>query len=300
MPFSPLIAQLVPVLVAVPSLAGQEAAPQVVGQDVVEIAADRHDRMTVPVHFSGKGPYRFLIDTGSQNTVLSRSLAAQLSLVPSAKARLVGIAGISIVDTVELDQIDLGRRSYYGLLAPLLERQHIGADGILGLDSLQGQRVLLDFRNGMMAIDDAKMLGGNRGFEIVVTARHRFGQLIMADARIDGIHTDVIIDTGAESSIGNIALGKALARRGKTTAILHSVTGQEVEANVSIGRNLVIQDMRLTNVSIAYTDSPAFKALGLDKRPALLLGMRELRTFDRVAIDFHTRKVLFDLPRNAF
>jgi hypothetical protein len=32
----------------------------------------------------------------------------------------------------------------------------------------------------------------------------------------------------------------------------------------------------------------------------LLLGMRELRTFDRVAIDFQSRKVLFDLPRSAF
>ena len=28
-----------------------------------------HERMTVPVRLSGTGPYRFLIDTGSQRTV---------------------------------------------------------------------------------------------------------------------------------------------------------------------------------------------------------------------------------------
>jgi hypothetical protein len=31
----------------------------------------------------------------------------------------------------------------------------------------------------------------------------------------------------------------------------------------------------------------------------LLLGMSELRLFNRVAIDFSTREVLFDLPRDA-
>ena len=41
-----------------------------------------------------------------------------------------------------------------------------------------------------------------------------------------------------------------------------------------------------------------FAALGLDRRPALMLGIRELRLFNRVAIDFSTRKVLFDLPKD--
>ena len=37
-------------------------------------------------------------------------------------------------------------------------------------------------------------------------------------------------------------------------------------------------------------------ALELGKKPALLLGMRELRSFDRVAIDFANRRVMFDVP----
>lgn len=300
MPMNPLLAPLLPVLAAIPMLAGQDGGQQASSADIVTLSTDRYDRMTVPVHFAGQGPYRFLIDTGSQNTVLSTALASRLSLVPSARAKLISIAGTMMVDTVEIDQIDLGSRSYYGLLSPLLEGRDIGADGILGLDSLQGQRVLIDFRKAVMAIDDAKILGGNRGFEIVVTARRRSGQLIMADARIDGVDTDVVIDTGAESSIGNLALAQALRRRMKEKTILTSVTGQEIEASMSTGRQLAIDTMKLNNVVIAYADSPAFAALGLTKRPALLLGMRELRTFERVAIDFQARKVLFDLPSSAF
>ncbi|MFN5820767.1 MAG: retroviral-like aspartic protease family protein, partial [Novosphingobium sp.] len=254
-------------------------------------------RMTVPVKVVEQGPFRFLIDTGSQNTVLSRDLANRLSLVPNRQARLISVAGTQMVDMVDLDQIDLGRRSYYGLSAPLLESEHMGADGILGLDSLQDQRVLVDFKKGLLAIDDAKNLGGNRGFEIVVEARRRSGQLIMADARLEGIKVQVVIDTGAETSIGNLALQRALSKKRKSEKIqLLSVTGHSVSAELGYARWLEIADVRFNNVAIAYTDAPAFKALKLDSRPSLLLGMRDLRSLDRLAIDFSTRRILFDVP----
>ncbi len=282
---------------ALPVFAGQDGQQQAAATDVVAIRKDQWSRMTVPVKVVEQGPFRFLIDTGSQNTVLSRELATRLSLVSNRKARLISVAGTQMVDMVDLDQIDLGRRSYYGLSAPVLESEHMGADGILGLDSLQDQRVLVDFKKGLMAIDDAKNLGGNRGFEIVVEARRRSGQLIMADAKLEGIKVQVVIDTGAETSIGNIALQKALTRKRKAEKIeLLSVTGHQVSADLSYARWLEIADVRFNNVAIAYTDAPAFKALKLDSRPSLLLGMRDLRSLDRLAIDFSSRRILFDVP----
>jgi len=297
MPVSSLLLPLLPLAAALPVFAGQDGQQQAATTDVVAIRKDQWSRMTVPVKVVEQGPFRFLIDTGSQNTALSTDLAARLSLVPNRKARLISVAGIQMVDMVEIDQIELGRRSYYGLTAPLLQSEHMGADGILGLDSLQDQRVLVDFRKNLMAIDDAKNLGGNRGFEIVVEARRRSGQLIMADARLEGIKVQVVIDTGAETSIGNIALQKALSRKRKSEKIeLLSVTGHSVSADLSYARWLEISEVRFNNVAIAYTDAPAFKALNLDSRPSLLLGMRDLRSLDRLAIDFSTRRILFDIP----
>lgn len=297
MPASSLLLPLLPFAAALPVFAGQDGQQQAAQTEILAIRKDQWSRMTVPVKVVEQGPFRFLIDTGSQNTVLSRDLATRLSLVPNRKARLISVAGTQMVDMVDLDQIDLGRRSYYGLSAPLLESEHMGADGILGLDSLQDQRVLVDFKKGLMAIDDAKNLGGNRGFEIVVEARRRSGQLIMADARLEGIKVQVVIDTGAETSIGNVALQKALARKRKAEKIeLLSVTGHTVSADLSYARWLEIADVRFNNVAIAYTDAPAFKALKLDSRPSLLLGMRDLRSLDRLAIDFSSRRILFDVP----
>lgn len=266
--------------------------------EVIAARADSSDRMTVPVQIGSNGPYRFLIDTGSQKTVLSTDLATRLALTPTERRTIIGVAGSEEADLTVIDELGLGRRSFYGLSVLLFEARHIGADGIVGIDSLQSQRVLIDFARNTMAVGDAKALGGNSGFEIVVTARRRSGQLIMTQANIDGIRTDVVIDTGADTSIGNRALQRALGQRGKLQqVVLYSVTGQQATADMGYARGLEVgRDISIRNLLIAFSDTPAFAALNLSKRPALLLGMRELRLFKRVAIDFSTRKVMFDLP----
>ncbi|MFC4294956.1 aspartyl protease family protein [Novosphingobium tardum] len=297
----PLMLTSIPAILAVaatiPQTAAQEAnAPSGQG-DVVTVDADGHSRYTVAVRIGESGPLRFLIDTGAERTVVSRSVADRLNLVPAGRATLVGIAGSIGVDLVEIDEVVLGRRSFYGLTAPVLERYDIGADGIIGIDGLQDQRVLLDFGKGTMEVNDARSLGGDRGYEIIVRARRRSGQLIMTNALVDGIKTAVVIDTGAQFSIGNRALQRALAkRRQPERTSLSSVTGQSIPADLLMAREVEIGDLHMANTWLAFADAPPFKSLDLDKQPALLMGMNELRAFSRVAIDFDTRKVMFDLP----
>ncbi|MBW8754468.1 MAG: aspartyl protease family protein [Sphingomonadales bacterium] len=294
MPGLPLALFAYAALATIPAASGAQEAGDV---EVVEGRADSADRMTVPVQIGDNGPYRFLIDTGSQRTIVSTDLAARLALSPIEKKRIIGVAGTLMADTATLDELGLGRRSFYGLTVLLFESQHIGADGIVGIDSLQSQRVLLDFARNRMAVGDAKSLGGNAGFEIVVTARRKSGQLIMTQATIDGVRTDVVIDTGSDTSIGNRALQRALGQRGNLgQATLASVTGQVTTADMGYARRLGVGDITISNLVIAYSDGPVFQALNLARHPALMLGMRELRLFRRVAIDFSTRKVLFDVP----
>lgn len=302
MAFHPFVAAaaLMPMISAYPIAIAQQSAPEASNIEVVDTARDRNDRMTVPVRIGEKGPFHFLIDTGAERTVLARHVATGLGLVSSGQGMMVSVAGTQMVDLVDIDELSLGRRSFYSLSAPLLDAQNIGADGIVGLDSLQKQRVLLDFDNNRMAIGDARELGGNRGFEIVVTARRRSGQLIMADALVDGIPTDILIDTGADSSIGNRALQRALSRRhAQETTQLIAVTGQQITADVGMARTLKVGGLTMTNTTMVFADAPPFERLKLTRRPAMLMGMSQLRLFHRVAIDFSSRTILFDLPDNA-
>ena len=285
---------------ALPLPAGQDAATQTSTTDIIKTASDGYDRLTVPVRIGKNGPYDFLIDTGAERTVLARGLAERLGLVPNGRATLIGVAGSLAVDLVDVAEVRLGSRSFYDLSAPLLEGSHIGADGIIGLDGLRNQRVLIDFKRNLIAVDDAKELGGNRGFEIVVRARLRGDQLIMTNALIDGVKTDVVIDTGAQSTIGNRALQRALAkRRAPQRTSLTSVTGQSIIADLVFARRVTIGNLDFTDLAIVFADSPPFERLNLSEKPALLLGMGQLRAFQRVAIDFQERKILFDLPPHS-
>lgn len=294
---------IVPALVLLAGAPLQDVARPAPQADPTEsgiegVRTDRESRMTVPVTIEGQGPFRFVIDTGSQKTVLADHVAARLGLRRGPEVRVIGVAGTQVTQTAEIDRMGLGRLAVTAITVPLFDSSNIGADGIVGTDSLQGQRVLLNFVDNEIAVGDARSLGGNRGYEIVVRAHRRSGQLIMTDAEIDGVRTSVVIDTGSGTSVGNRALQNALTRRGGIAGpiTLTSVTGQQVTADLGFARKLGIRDIEITNLVIAFTDTPAFTELKLDKAPALFLGMRELRLFKRVSVDFEKRRVMFDLP----
>lgn len=264
--------------------------------EIVTGSTDRYDRMTVPVTIEGQGPFRFMIDTGSQATVVTRALRDRLSLRSLGQATLVGMAATKRVEVVRLNGLEFAARMFDAIHAPMLEEAHIGADGILGLDSLQDLRVLIDFRKQSIAVDDSRALGGNRGYEIVVRARNKLGRLIIANALVDGVRTSVIIDTGAQGSMGNLALQRRLRARRGADVTTTDVTGATMTSPMGYARNLEIGRMQISSLPIAFADAPAFAALGLSARPAMVLGIGDLRAFDRVAIDFAERTVLFDLP----
>ena len=283
--------------------AAQAPPPVDAAVEVLAIDRERYDRMTVPVTIQGQGPFDFLIDTGAQATVLSRALADQLMLHDRDTATLVGMASTRTVETTPIDDFNLGSRSFYIRQAPVVEGEHIGgADGILGLDSLQNQRVLLDFARREISVADAEASGGNRGYEIVVRARERLGQLIITTARLDGVQVDVVVDTGAQGSVGNLALLDRLRRNKELAATeMTDVNGVTLGGVVRVARQLELGRANVQNFPILFADSRPFHSLGLADKPALILGMSELKLFRRVAIDFKTRRVLFDLPaRVAF
>lgn len=290
-----------PVVIADPVVT-DEASPStspstsVASGELVEGQADQHKRLTVPVTIEGEGPFQFMIDTGSQATVVTRGLTERLQLQPAGNATVVGMASSKAVDLVELNGLEFAARVFDNIEAPLLEAKNIGADGILGLDSLQDLRVLIDFRANTISVDDAEALGGNRGYEIVVRARNRLGRLIITNAVIDGVKTAVIIDTGAQNSFGNLALKRKLRARNTEEVTSTDVNGALLVGDRRVAKSVRIKRMQLLNMPITFADSPAFAALDLDRRPALILGMRDLRLLDRLAIDFERREVLFDMP----
>lgn len=270
----------------------------------IKFKDDRSDRMTVAVRVSGAGPFQFLVDTGADRTSVSRELAGKLGLRSGESAAVHTIAGESIVATAVVPSIQLTRRPVKVSDAPVLESENIGADGIIGVDALRSQSVLFDFDNDTLSIvpsyrsdfhEDANV--------IVVQATRKNGRLVFTDAIANGHPVAVVVDTGAQISIGNEALREELLGRGlvdpSQKVDLQSVTGSLITGDYMFVHEIEIGGITLKNLAIVFADAHTFKELKLDQRPALLLGMNAIRAFKKVSIDFANSKFRVVLPESS-
>ena len=138
---------------------------------------------------------------------------------------------------------------------------------------------------------------------IVVQAARKNGRLVFTDAEANGHPVTVVIDTGAQISIGNRALhdqllGKGLIDPSKQVE-LQSVTGAMITGDYMFVRDVEIGGLTLRNLAIVFADAHTFKELRLDDKPALLLGMNAIRAFKKVSIDFASRKFRVVLPESS-
>jgi predicted aspartyl protease len=306
-----------PAPAATPPAAPAQAAPTIIDQapvagqladrgtaETLGYTVDPNARMTVQVNIAGHGPYPFIVDTGSERTVVSRELASDLAMDPGPPATVHSMTEVSQIPTVVVQGLRVGQRTMADIHAPALARINLGAIGMLGVDTLQTQRVIFDFQHHQMTVmpstrSDPRWPEG----EIVVTARSRFGRLMLIDASLDNQRVYVIIDTGSEISVGNMALRNALARDHRLGTMapltLVSVTGGRITADYTIARRMRIGGADINNLPIAFADVHPFRQLQLLDRPAILLGMDALQLFRRVSVDFANRRVRLLTPESS-
>jgi len=271
------------------------AAPQPVPDAVLAASADASNRMTVPVRVNGRGPFPFIVDTGSTATVLSEVLAAQLGLTATDKLLVKAATGVSASDAVRVMSLEVGPRRLANLHMPVLARSDLGALGILGIDAVSREKLVIDFRKNEMTLTAATRRGEDP-FGVTVTAKSKYGQLLLVDCDVEGMPLYVILDTGSELSIGNLTMRTMLERRRADFAVeVAGVTGAPVLAPIGLLRTLDVGQVEVTNLNIAYADLFTFEQFGLHDKPAMLLGMSTLRHFRRVSIDFPAREVRFSL-----
>lgn len=261
-------------------------------------------RMTVDVLVNGEGPYKFVVDSGADTSAVGSALAGKLALPDGERVLLHGITESKVVDRVWVDELKLGPTVTTDLEVPVLDERDMGGDGMIGLDALVNQRLMLDFEDRVITVDDElrgrNTSGMNGDGVIVVTGRLQRGQLILTEVSAGREKVDAVVDTGSEVTIGNLALRNKLVRGkrgGFQTIKVYGVTGAAMDIEFTVIRNLRIGSITLQNVPVAFADIPPFAVFGIDKKPSLLLGTDLMETFRRVSLDFDDRKVRFQLRK---
>jgi hypothetical protein len=172
---------------------------------------------------------------------------------------------------------------------------------MLGLDLLNGAQLTLDFGRKLVTI------GGSHGDmgpgEAVLSARRRDGQLTLISASLAGVPVTAFIDSGAQDTVGNLALRQMAVRRYPTTSFnqvpIVSVTGQTMQCEILDLPGLRIGSLSLPNWPVAFADLHVFSMWNLIDRPAILLGIDVMTRFETVCLDFSRSEVRFRLPQTS-
>ena len=268
---------------------------------------DRIGRVMTNVMVNGKGPFRFVIDTGASRSTLAPHLAKALNLSPSVgrNVMLNGVTGAAEVFTVAVDSIEIGALRFEKQDLPVIFTSIMGnADGILGVAGFQDQRIDVDFKRDRVSVLTSN---GKRPHYSMVTARAERNDngLMIVDVRVGRrIKVKAVIDTGAERTLGNLALQNEMnkhrrRKREVVSAVVHGATPDIADGDVQEIKEATMGDMTLTNMEVIFADFHVFKLWGLHQQPAMLIGMDMLGVLDRLVIDYRRNEVSMYGDRNA-
>jgi len=171
---------------------------------------DRIGRIWAPVLVDGKGPYRFVLDTGATQAVITARAAQSLGNASIATTRVIGFTGSAEVPTIHVGRMEVGELLLGATQLPVLNDVFGGAQGVLGIQGLENKRIYADFGSDRLVISRSHGEPARLGF-IVVPLTNVNG-LLIADVHVGSVRTKAIIDTGAQGTIGNNALRDALMR----------------------------------------------------------------------------------------
>jgi predicted aspartyl protease len=259
---------------------------------------DRIGRVMTHVMINGKGPFRFVIDTGASRSTLAPHLARALGLTHSVgrNVMLNGVTGAAEVPTVAVDSLEIGALKFRDQHLPVIFTSIMGnADGILGVAGFHDQRIDVDFKRDRVQVLASN---GKRPHFSMVTARAQRNDsgLMIVEVRVGRrIKAKAVIDTGAERTLGNLALQAAMnkgkKRRDPISAIVHGATPDIADGDVQEIKEAAIGDMKLSNLEVIFADFHVFKLWGLDQEPAMLIGMDMLGVLERLVIDYRRNEV---------
>ena len=255
---------------------------------------DRIGRIWAPVLIDGKGPYRLVLDTGANRSAITTRAARSLGGAPAvSNTQVTGFTGTAVVPTLHVGSLEVGDLLIGPSDLPVLSDVFGGAQGVLGIEGLANKRIYADFRHDHLEITLSHGERAPHDF-IVVPLTQTSGGLLYANVRVGSVRAKAIIDTGAQGTIGNLALRHALMRVPPRNAAREEIIG--VTLDVQTGDNLLAPDIDFGNLQvkgarITFGDMYLFQHWKLTNEPTLTLGMDLLGSFDVLVIDYNRHEL---------
>ena len=284
---------------AEPPPQGKAPSPEVIIQApeprfVAPTLRDRIGRIWAPVLINGRGPFRMVLDTGASDSAITAAVAQALGLAPETShvVLLQGVAGSAIVPTVHVDSLVVGDLDVSAATLPILADALGGAEGVLGTAGLTDKRIDIDFLHDRITIARSHGQHAPLGFVNLPLERSAPGLLMVAGS-VAHVRVHAVIDTGAQRSIGNEALRRALVSRHAqgTPDQIFDVTTHVQGGEMFESPPITLGDIEINGARITYGEVRIFEHWHLTREPTLLIGMDALGLLDELIIDYHRREL---------
>lgn len=261
--------------IALPSHAQPRAHPR---PDVItNRIALRGNRVWVDVSIGGRGPYRFIMDTGAVVSLIHERIAKDLSLRPIQPTRLVGVGGVEEFFVYEARDVVFGggiRQASAVFAAPRREfRLGPDAAGLLAAGVLTSVDTDLDFEAG-----EWRVYPGGRGDRVglrplpsrIDRRGNRGGSAyIYVDAVLGSQKLRLLADTGMP---GTLSLSPAATRRSRlwndTTPFApmqaYGIGGAAKRGRTVRAATLKIGDIAFDRPLVSLADPRADAMAGMD------------------------------------
>jgi predicted aspartyl protease len=269
-------------------------APSVVGATTRDAG-----RTVAHININGQGPFRFILDTGANRSVLSQALATHLGLAPAGVGVVHSIDGAESAMLVNVESISFGALSLSRGDTPVLDGPMLGGeDGLLGVDGMAGRLLYIDFTKHCVEVYESAAQMRMKGWRRV-PARMRFGSLLMVRGEILGVRVNVLLDTGSDISLANQKFRDALRGVAAQTIQYHDGRAFTFGRPIVLAQRVWTPSLRLGRtvvgggVTTYIGDFYLFDFLGVQDEPTMLIGMDLLRRLREMAIDFDLGVVYF-------
>lgn len=259
---------------------------------------DTAGRAIAPITINGQGPFRFIIDTGANRSVLSQALATRLGLAPAGEGLVHSIDGAEPAALVSVESLSFGGLALSRGETPVLDGPMLaGAHGLLGVDGMAGRVLHIDFTRHCVEIYDSSVQLPMQGW-LAVPARMRFGTMVNVQGDIQGVKVNVLIDTGSNISLGNERFRDALRGVAAQTVEYHGdrafTFGRPLVLDLSVWTPVLRLGHTIVDGVTAYIgDFHIFDVWGLQDEPTLLIGMDVLARSREMTIDYERGVVHF-------
>ena len=142
--------------------AGTSAPRAIGGAEATPLQSSKPGEHVLPVVLNGRGPFAFILDTGSSHSFISETVAFELGAPAVAKSLVRSSIGSAMRPIVRVDRLEVGSVSTADVLASLVPDDTLDPAGriagVIGQDVLASRRYTIDLADRRViwhAADDA-------------------------------------------------------------------------------------------------------------------------------------------------